>query len=796
MKKRLLLLGVVFVCSSARVGFTHALFTDSGRTTGTFAAATDWHAPVSNASVSTVYQTGATFSIDYTASDNETGLAHVLLYYRKGNTGAYTLYGTNDYSGNASAVGSFLFTASQDDGIYEFYTVATDVYGNVEAVPISPDATTTLDTIKPVATLSTSGGVVIGEKITNGNFDSPLGSGWNAAGSVSRLTSESLDTNGDSIPDVMFMPPSGSGYMARVGTSENQAGTVSGNSIWDNKLSQTFDHTNSYLSFYWRAVSFDTGENPAVVVMANDKEILRVTGLDINTGGYPNDSGWQHAFLDLSTLTDDKVELRFYAGNSDSSHTNQSWVYIANVTTGRPAINSSSNVIISATDATSGIASIAYSLDSGANWTTAAGNSVSIPGSASVAGINEFKYYATDNAGNIEDIPSSPTEVILTDSAPGSPTSFSASGISEHEIQTSWIAPSGTGYFTRAASYQLRVNTSALDTSNFSSGSLVPNTIAPASNGESQSFMISGLSANTNYWVGVVACDPVGNCSDPVIATASTILEHTVDPGDVVINELHWMGTDVSPSDEWIELRNMTDLAIDLSGWQLTKKSGGSEMWMYAVPPATSIPANGYLLISEFDKDHSALNVTPDLLVGTGTDDDPNFELSNINLQIKLYKGDWSDPANVIDSADDGTDNPAAGLSSLNGNPVYYSMERNATPGNGEDASNWHTTFADTRAFFDEGLTMVKGTPGAINQSESFVLVTTTPTPTLEPIQESTPSATPTLVVLTPTPEVTVEPTVMPMMTPTPEPTVEPTRAPAIETTVEIAPLDLSTSLR
>ena len=59
-----------------------------------------------------------------------------------------------------------------------------------------------------------------------------------------------------------------------------------------------------------------------------------------------------------------------------------------------------------------------------------------------------------------------------------------------------------------------------------------------------------------------------------------------------------------------------------------------------------------------------------------------------------------------------------AGLDSLDGSAVYYSMERNAIPGNGGDASSWHTTFADTSAYFDDGLTTIKGTPKADNQSQ------------------------------------------------------------------------------
>lgn len=37
----------------------------------------------------------------------------------------------------------------------------------------------------------------------------------------------------------------------------------------------------------------------------------------------------------------------------------------------------------------------------------------------------------------------------------------------------------------------------------------------------------------------------------------------------VIINEIAWAGTPVSPSDEWIELRNLGTMPVDLSGWCL-----------------------------------------------------------------------------------------------------------------------------------------------------------------------------------------------------------------------------------
>ena len=44
--------------------------------------------------------------------------------------------------------------------------------------------------------------------------------------------------------------------------------------------------------------------------------------------------------------------------------------------------------------------------------------------------------------------------------------------------------------------------------------------------------------------------------------------------GMILINEVAWMGTAVSASDEWVELKNITDGTVSLSGWQLLDKEG------------------------------------------------------------------------------------------------------------------------------------------------------------------------------------------------------------------------------
>src|SRR3989344_3891492 len=53
----------------------------------------------------------------------------------------------------------------------------------------------------------------------------------------------------------------------------------------------------------------------------------------------------------------------------------------------------------------------------------------------------------------------------------------------------------------------------------------------------------------------------------PTLAVTPTPTIRSIQPGDVVINEIMWMGTQGDSADEWIELRNMTGGVIDISNW-------------------------------------------------------------------------------------------------------------------------------------------------------------------------------------------------------------------------------------
>ena len=150
---------------------------------------------------------------------------------------------------------------------------------------------------------------------------------------------------------------------------------------------------------------------------------------------------------------------------------------------------------------------------------------------------------------------------------------------------------------------------------------------------------------------------------------------YAVVPGEVVINEVMWMGSTASSADEWIELRNTTDSEIVLSGWMLEKAATGGDTLM--IPDGMVIPARGYFLIANYapSSEKSLLSATPDWVTTA-------LSLANSKLQIVLK--DVGE--NVIDVADDAMGDPAAG-----NKDEKCSMVRNDPAGDGTLAGSWHT---------------------------------------------------------------------------------------------------------
>lgn len=108
-------------------------------------------APVSVAT--TAYRDQGPIKIDYTAQDLPTeeasGLKRVDLYYRVDIGDDFSQWKWTGLAPQAAPMGTFVFNPINGDGLYEFYTIATDNANNVEAAPYSADVSYNYDSQGP-----------------------------------------------------------------------------------------------------------------------------------------------------------------------------------------------------------------------------------------------------------------------------------------------------------------------------------------------------------------------------------------------------------------------------------------------------------------------------------------------------------------------------------------------------------------------------------------------------------------------------------------------------------------------
>ncbi|MFH1890483.1 MAG: lamin tail domain-containing protein [Candidatus Kuenenbacteria bacterium] len=127
-------------------------------------------------------------------------------------------------------------------------------------------------------------------------------------------------------------------------------------------------------------------------------------------------------------------------------------------------------------------------------------------------------------------------------------------------------------------------------------------------------------------------------------------------PGDVIINEIAWMGTVTSATDEWIELKNNTSEQIDLTDWTLVAEDGKPNITLDGV-----IEAQAYFLLERTD-DESVPDITADWFGSFGTG------LNNNGEKLELR-----DNNNILINVVDCTDGWSAG-----DNDQKLTMERTA----------------------------------------------------------------------------------------------------------------------
>lgn len=136
----------------------------------------------------------------------------------------------------------------------------------------------------------------------------------------------------------------------------------------------------------------------------------------------------------------------------------------------------------------------------------------------------------------------------------------------------------------------------------------------------------------------------------------------------IIINEVAWMGTNNNSNDEWIELKNISGIELNLSGYQLIDQG---EQIKIIFDSSDKILANGFYLIERTDDD-AVPNIVADKIY-TGA-------LSNTEDGLRLF----DDQCNLIDEvlANSGSD----GKQWLAGDNTYkQTMERKSD-------LNWQTS--------------------------------------------------------------------------------------------------------
>lgn len=198
------------------------------------------------------------------------------------------------------------------------------------------------------------------------------------------------------------------------------------------------------------------------------------------------------------------------------------------------------------------------------------------------------------------------------------------------------------------------------------------------------------------YWIALVM----------ILTIAALPMRTQASAPAIVFSEVAWAGSSVSSSDEWIELTNISDETLDLTGWSIT--GGGSSESNLVFPEESFVAPHSTFLITNYAYAHenTALGVEPNFVTAT-------LSLPNGGFNLALY----DDENTLVDVA--GTDGaPLAGRSGGSADTDdgrYRSMVRVDRLTDGSLQESW--TDATSSQGFLEGLTDY-GTPGTVLFSE------------------------------------------------------------------------------
>lgn len=161
--------------------------------------------------------------------------------------------------------------------------------------------------------------------------------------------------------------------------------------------------------------------------------------------------------------------------------------------------------------------------------------------------------------------------------------------------------------------------------------------------------------------------------------------------GAVVINEIGWMGTDHSSTDEWLELFNPGSAPVDLAGWHIGIAGDN------AISISGIMGAGEYYLLERTD-DTVIKDITADYAGPFG-----RYGLNDAGEHLTLK--------NASGIIVDDVDCSGGWYAGTTGKGLRASMERMTSGGGSSDASSWATNSGAVLVGADAGGTPIHGTP-------------------------------------------------------------------------------------
>lgn len=242
----------------------------------------------------------------------------------------------------------------------------------------------------------------------------------------------------------------------------------------------------------------------------------------------------------------------------------------------------------------------------------------------------------------------------------------------------------------------------------------------------------------------------------------------------IVISQIQIAGT--TAKDEFVELYNPTDVAVNLAKWRLSRETqtGTSSAILVASMSGTIAPRSYFLVTSNEAAASSSADLKYSNMSNHIAANNSVILSSNAGITVvdKVGLGTAVD-AETADIANPATNGSVIRKASANSTAqTLLTGGSEAMFGNGYDTDNNSADFVSVTTSFPRNSASPQAQPTPTNTPTPTATPTPTftPTPTMTPIPTETPTPT-----NTPTPTVTPSPTPTATPTPSPAPTVMPT---------------------